>query len=218
VNEDGTEGSLAGKFRFEESEGWNRLSADQALQDRVRRIGMRVIPKYQRELSDDNPAKIAFLFFVTEEHRVNTELRGQLGVVLVASSVAERLKSDDELAAVLADDIAFDLQLQRTKLISHGVWTSVGERAAMTVLAVSGAITAAGGAIAEGVIEHKNEVRLEEERARMALSMMEEAGYDPWVAPEAWRRLQPRKVPKDMTQVDYPHISKYQYEILALQY
>jgi predicted Zn-dependent protease len=176
------------------------------------------VPRYQRELSDKSPAKIAFRFFVTEENWIHSDMRGQIGVILVAKLLVERLTTDDELAAVLADDIAFDIQLQRTRLLSNGAWKNVGEVAAMMAAVAQGAATLVAGAIAEAVITHKMDERLEDERARLALSMMEECGYDPWVAPEAWRRLQPGKVPKDITQVDYPHISKYQYEILALQY
>jgi hypothetical protein len=218
VNEDGTVGTLEGKFSFKESEGWHRLSGDQALQERVRRIGSRVVPEYQRVLPDDNPAKIAFRFYVTEESWIHADMRGQIGIVLLSRPLVERLKSDDELAAVLADDIAFDIQLQKTKLFPNGAWTNVGEAAAMIALAVQGAATLLGGAVAEGVIAHKVEVRLEEERARMALTMMEEHGYEPWAAPEAWRLLQFKKIPKDITQEGYPHISVYQFEILIQQY
>lgn len=218
VNEDGTVGILDGKFKFDESSGWHRLTADHDLQERVRRTGSRLVPEYQRRLADDDPSKIAFRFFVTEEKWMRTDMRGGIGVILVARSVVDRLESDDELAAVLADDIAFDVQLQRAKLLSNGVWESAGEAAAMAAVAAQATGTLVAGAITKAIINREMEERLEEERARMALSMMAEGGYDPWIAPEAWRRLRPRKLPKDLSNQKYPHISEYQFEILSLQY
>jgi hypothetical protein len=59
---------------------------------------------------------------------------------------------------------------------------------------------------------------MEEQRGRVALSLMEDAGYDPWQAPEAWRLLEPKKLPADLNSLKYPNRSGYQLGILNLQY
>ena len=60
--------------------------------------------------------------------------------------------------------------------------------------------------------------KIEEQRGRMALALMADAGFDPWQAPEAWRMLAPIDFPKHPSKLKYPERSKYQLEILQLQY
>ena len=40
---------------------------------------------------------------------------------------------------------------------------------------------------------HEFELHFMRERARMALGVMADAGYDPWQAPEAWRLMDPKE-------------------------
>jgi hypothetical protein len=68
------------------------------------------------------------------------------------------------------------------------------------------------------LIGHEIDVRLQEQRGRMALALMADAGYDPWQAPEAWRRATPKTAPKDWETVKYPNRGGYQLGILNLQY
>ncbi len=60
--------------------------------------------------------------------------------------------------------------------------------------------------------------QMEEQRARVALALMADAGYDPWQAPEAWRLLAPKKRPKDPDSLAYPERSGYQLRFLDQQY
>lgn len=52
----------------------------------------------------------------------------------------------------------------------------------------------------------------------MALALMADAGFDPWQAPEAWRRVVPEELPKDWETVKFPSRGGYQLGILNLQY
>jgi hypothetical protein len=68
------------------------------------------------------------------------------------------------------------------------------------------------------VVKHEIGRKMEEQRGRVALSLMADAGYDPWQAPEAWRLLAPKEPAKDPSKLKYPDRAGYQLEILNLQY
>jgi hypothetical protein len=193
--------------------GWHRVPSDAALQDRVARVGMRVVPAYQKELSKDDPAKIRFRFYAVEEEKVRSEMFCVPGLILIPRQVVERLENDDQLAALLADGVAFNLQLQSTRLRNQELAISAAELAASLIPMPVGIAAYSGGIIAS----HAVEKRLEEQRARMALMFMENGAFDPWQAPEAWRLLAGR-TKNGSTGPVYQDRSGYQLEILNLQY
>jgi hypothetical protein len=43
----------------------------------------------------------------------------------------------------------------------------------------------------------KEQIQMEEQRGRIALALLADAGYDPRQAPEAWRLLDPKHAPAD---------------------
>jgi hypothetical protein len=59
---------------------------------------------------------------------------------------------------------------------------------------------------------------MKQERLRVALALMRDGGFDPWQAPQAWRMLEPKKLPANVASIDYPDSSCYQIQILNLQY
>ena len=69
------------------------------------------------------------------------------------------------------------------------------------VLPFSGVIAVMGPVFGESSPEQQ---LLEEQRGRIALSLMADAGYDPWQAPEAWRLMQPKRLPGDVSALPYP--------------
>jgi hypothetical protein len=206
--------------------GWHRVPADKALQERVLRVGLKVIPLYQRQLADDSPSKIHFRFYAVDDAKIRSEIvcnvgfvvtPNNLGLVLVPQQVVERLGSDDELAAVMADGVAFNMQQQSARLIAE--WRE------LFGAEVAGGIAEAfvpgfyfADEIGGDIVAHKIEMRMEEQRGRVALALLTEAGYDPWQAPEAWRLLAPKKLPGDVSSLKYPSRSGYQLGILNLQY
>jgi hypothetical protein len=62
------------------------------------------------------------------------------------------------------------------------------------------------------------ETVMQKERLRIALALMRDAGFDPWQAPEAWRFIEPKKLPSNLATLEYPDSSCYQIQILNLQY
>ncbi|MGB6193825.1 MAG: hypothetical protein WBF42_15255, partial [Terracidiphilus sp.] len=168
--------------------GWHKVSADPSLQARVQRVGVSLVPMYQKQMAQEQAAKIHFRFYVVEEREIRSELVCSPGLILIPRPVLERLGNDDQLAAVLADGIAFSMQSIRAEEDALKGVLEVGEDAAWFVdpiaaLAVAGTL---------GAVSYEINLRLEKERGRIALTLMTDAGYDPWQAPEAWRLLGPK--------------------------
>jgi len=200
---------------------WHTLPADQPLQQRVHRIGMALVPAYQRAMADDDPSKIHFRFYAFDNDKWHGAVYLLDGAVLVPKQIAERLKSDDQLAAVLGDGVAYNLQRQAAKQVAmnRAAWgVAAGELAGAFV---PGLGTAA--IVTSMVVDHKSgDSRsgdtLLGERLRIALALMNDAGYDPWQAPEAWKLLVPKKLPANLASLTYPDASRYQIGLLNLQY
>jgi hypothetical protein len=196
---------------------WHTLPADQPLQQRVHRIGMALVPAYQRAMADDDPSKIHFRFFAVD----NSKLQGAVclldGAVLVSKQTVDRLKSDGELAAVIADGVACNLQRQAARTVV-AMRTELGVDIGIDIASAFVPGPGLGAMLGPGVVKSDDATVMQEERLRIALALMNDAGYDPWLAPEAWRLAVPRKLPADLASLTYPDISCYQIGILKLQY
>jgi hypothetical protein len=192
---------------------WHTLPADQPLQQRVHRIGMALVPAYQREMADDDPSKIHFRFFAIDDNKLHGNVNLLDGAVLVSKQTVERLTSDDQLAAVIADGVAYSLQRQAAQEVKMNRIAWGAEIAQMFVPGVGFAMLAANG-IAGG----DPETLMKQERLRVALALMRDAGFDPWQAPEAWRIVDLKKIPANLASLAYPDNSCYQIQILSLQY
>ncbi len=196
---------------------WHTLPADQPLQQRVHRIGMALVPAYQRDMADDNPSKIHFRFFAVD----NNKWRGAVclldGAVLVPTQTVERLSNDDQLAAVVADGVACNLQRQTARTVM-AMRKDLGVDIALDIAGAFVPGLGFAAMLAPGSFTSKAEVSMEEERLRIALALMCDAGFDPWQAPEAWRLLAPKKLPANLALLTYPDSSCYQLGILKLQY
>jgi hypothetical protein len=218
VSEDGELGEFEGKFHSDQMKGWHLLTADTSVQQRARAIGIKLIPEYQNQLPIKDPSKIAYRFFVVDEPFIHTCIVGKLGVILVPRVVLDRLKADDQLAAVLADGIASQFQLQREQIPSIASFDQISSLAGAASVFALETTTVIGGGIVKGVVDHEAEVRLEAERARIALQLLDNAGYDPRQAPDAWRLLSPGKLPKDLSKIESPRLSRVEAGILHTQY
>lgn len=186
---------------------------DEALQQRIQRIGMAVVPAYQKELPDDSPSKIHFRFVATDNEKYHWENCTSNGLILVPKLVIDRLTRDDQLAAVLADGVAFNLQRQAVRVYGEGHLLEGIQNSGYFFLPV-GLAAVAGSR----TVERKMLYTMEEQRGRVALALMSDAGYDPWQSPEAWRLLAPKHVPVDVNSLHYPENSGYLLNILSLQY
>jgi hypothetical protein len=206
-----------GRVKLGGFRGWEKVPANQALQDRVRHVGMRVIPAYQRELPGNHPSKINFRFYAVDAEKIRSEVCSFDGLILIPTQVVQRLKNDDQLAAVLADGVAYNLQRQGARFVAAN---RIGEGAELAG-DVAGAFVPGLGlvtAIGSGVAETRMLTAMDEQRGRVALSLLADAGYDPREAPEAWRLLGPKHLPTDLSALKYPAHSGYQLGILKLQY
>ena len=204
-----------GSVRFGTMRRTYKIPADNALQSRIRRTGMSLVPEYQKQLANGDPAKIPFRFYAFDAPKIRTEICSHEGTILVPLQMLDRLRSDDQLAAVLADGIAYNIERQAARLVADNR-AVLGSGAAGDVVGafVPGVGLAAwlGGA----AVSYKIGRQMEEERSRVALGLMAAAGYDPNAAPETWRLLAPKKMPMDASQLKYPDRSGYQLAILYL--
>jgi hypothetical protein len=207
------------KVRYSEAGGpcgWHRVPANQTLQERVERIGMRLVPVFQKELAPEIPSRIPFRFYAVADDRIRSVFACNVGLVLVPKNVVERLQNDDQLASVLADGVAFNLQRQLVTispldLVAGGLDVSAFIPALFPAWYIAGDVTA-------GLVGHELEVRLQRKIARNALQLIADAGYDPWQAPEAWRLLDSDAHPTSIQSMKYTREGKYQLSILKLQY
>jgi predicted Zn-dependent protease len=183
-------------------------------QEHIRRLGMKMVPQYQRDLPVNDPAKIPFRFYAVEEQEIRSAIFCGNGLVLVPVEVMNRLQNEDQLAAVLADGVAGVLQ-QQVANARRFTFTlkDAEESAAYALLVFAGPLPEAGGLT---VLQKVNSNVTERERGRMALAFMTDAGFDPRQAPEAWRLLAPGHLPKDRAKLKYPERSRYlQYNLDA---
>lgn len=190
------------------------ISKDEALKSRVRRIGMTLVPAYQKQLPADDPAKIQFDFIAVKNPGREEYLSlDPGGVILVPAELAARFENDDQLAAVLADGIAYSLQQEPP-------WIIQMNRANLEWAGALGAASLVpyAGLVAGGAYTYEVEKAQKEQRWRVALELMADAGYDPWQAPEAWRLAAPGKLPADTSKLKYPDRSGYQFAILNRMY
>ncbi len=215
IDFDGSFGSDRGTRKMEDAGGcgWNPVVEDGAMQAHVRKVGRSLIPDYQRDLEFDDPAKIPFRFYVIVEKDIRSDLACHRGLVTIPLEVVERLQNDDQLAAVLADGIAAHIQIPPEREFSELGLLSVAEIATRSIPAVN-----LGTSAAQIVIAKDSMNKMDDDRGRVALGLMADAGYDPWQAPEAWRLLAPRELPANLAKLKDPARSGYLKEILGLEY
>ena len=199
LDADGRLMSLHTKVRYSDAGGycgWHTVPADLELQQRVRRVGALVIPSFQRQLASGDPGKIPFRFYAVDEKKIRSDIFCNDGLILVPRQVVGRLKNDDQLAALLADGVAFYLQVRSARVLAEYRDLLGIEVAGYVASAFAPGVDLATD-VGVGVMQHEIEIKMQEQRGRMALALMKDAGYDPWQAPEAWRLLAPKELPKD---------------------
>jgi len=219
LDADGSFRSVHAKFRLDKLNGncgWHWAPVDEQLQHRVARIGASLVPVYQKQLPENDRARIPFRFYVVRQPDFRFDFGCSTGLILISEEVASRLRSDDQLAAVLADGIAANIEWQSARLVAEQ-WSITGAELGADVAGqfTGWALLAGEGT---GLAENVLAKHLMEQRGRMALAIMADAGYDPWAAPEAWRLLAPRKLPGNTGNLKYPSRSNYLLTILRLNY
>ena len=173
------------------------------MQARVERIGQSLIPAYQRALPDSDPTKIHFRFQLIDSTESHYALTTPSGVVLVPRQVVERMQNDDQLATVLADNIAVAFEKEGLRSITANTVRSIAAGAITAGVILLGPAEFFGGLIAE---DHASKAidRTIQQSGRVSLCLLHDAGYDIAQAPLAWWLLAPKK-PASIDQIKMPH-------------
>ncbi len=195
--------------------GKGQIPADAALQQRVQRIGERLIPACQKDLAKDDPQKIDFHFYAFNDKGLHHAVGSPDGSVVIPEQVVAKLQNDDQIAAVLADGIAQALERQMLtgapKRASAGAMIALGGMPFVGPLA--GIAMESGGLYA---MHNAGEVS-QLQSARVSLSLMHDAGYDVRQAPVAWQILSSKDANDSSTKAPSPQAT-YLLSIIGQEY
>ncbi len=162
---------------------------DDAMQSRLNAIGEKLIPRYMRDLPDTDPGKINFRFQLVDKDDWHDAMPLPSGIILVPHQVVKRTQNDSQLATVLADNIAAVLEEQ--------AWRdqpALQKKRAAYLSGTAGGLfvpgLGLGTYVSTGLVGSKIEQHREEQRGRVSLGLVKDAGYDIHQAPLAWLRLE----------------------------
>jgi len=183
--------------------------SDPAMQARADGILKTLIPSFQRHLPDDDPRKIRFRIELTADKKWNRVTPLPSGVILIPHQVVERLNNDSQLAAVIADAIAFTMENEAFRM--RGVVPGVAVASFAYLNPLTGPLIAWGATdIARSEIERVRD----EQSDRVGLGLLRDAGFDIDQAPLAWWLLA-SKTSKPISKILMPHRAGYLYRILG---
>jgi len=162
---------------------------DQSVQEYVTRIGQQLIPSYQRELAETDPAKIPFRFFVVQNKEPNAFALAN-GVVVIHSGLFDVLENEAQFAAIVGHEIAHAVQEHTWRQEQH-------QKGTRTALAIGAAFAAAYGQYAlrdtltlvQAAMQNGYARNLENQADRLGIEYMVNAGYDPREAPRVWKMM-----------------------------
>lgn len=190
---------------------------DHAMQARVSAIGEKLIPHYQRDLPTSDPTRINFRFQLVDRGSWRQPLTLGSGITLIPFQLVERMQSDAQLAAILSYSIAMVLERQAvdTQVSVAALTASAGVATAGILVPPVGAALLAYDAVSVPFAIHGiHLLKLQEqERLRVSLDLLNDAGYDIDQAPIAWWLLDSKK--KDIHQISIPQQSTYLYQVLG---
>ncbi len=195
--------------------GKGRIPADADLQQRVQRIGERLVPACQKDLAKDDPQKIDFQFYAFDDKGLRQAVGSPDGLVIIPMQVVERLQNDDQIAAVLAEAVA--------QVLERELLTAAPKRASGMAMIAMGGMPFVGplaGIAMEsgGLYQMHNAGQVSQlQSERVSLSLMHDAGYDVREAPRAWQILS-SKNPKDSVKSAPTEQSAYLLSIIGQEY
>lgn len=192
-------------------------SADTAMQARLTRIGVSLIPKYQMALAKTDPTRIDFRFQVLDDNKDTAKWRDARtlpnGIILIPHLAVERMQNDSQLAAVLADNIACALEKQplaKNEMGKKMTLAQIAGAAGGIFIPGLGLATSVGNAAAANHMLHESE----DQSGRVSLWLLKDAGYDIYQAPMAWWLLAPKK-PKAIVDTPLPRRAANLYQFLG---
>src|SRR6202789_114327 len=186
---------------------------DDAMQQRVDAIGARLIPPFQRMLSEGDPSKINFRFQLVDQKKLRDGLALPSGIILVPYQVVLRLQNDTQLATVLADGIATAIEKEGLRELP-----AKERMKALQIAGTAGGIFVPGLGVVTGFANHamKNNIdrHAEAQSGRVSLGFLHDAGFDITQAPVTWWLLASTK-PKDLKDIKMPFRTSALYGILG---
>jgi len=177
---------------------------DDVLQARIEKIGNSLVPAYQRALPASDPARIDFRFQLIDTKLFGNTFTLPNGIILVPHETAEKTENDSQLAAVLADGIAGVLERQEYRL-DWKIKLAYASALTTPILPLGGI----GDNVAMEI-----QKRAMEQRIRVSLGLLQDAGYDISQAPMVWWLLATGK-PDEASGTEVPERAAYLYRILA---
>ena len=188
---------------------------DDAMQARVERIGQSLVPAYQRALPDGDPAKINFRFQVIDLKYLRDAVNMPSGVIVIPFQIVERMQNDYQLATVLADNIAENLEKDALRIRPLAIGSTAGTVAQLATMTVPfvGLATTLGSIGLDGSAAHVVSLQLAQS-GRVSLCLLHDAGYNIEQAPLAWWLLA-GKPGKPIDHVDVPPRAATLYTMLG---
>ena len=183
---------------------------------RIERIGQSLVPAYQRSLDPADPTRIHFRFQVVDLPKHPQVVTLPSGIVLVPVQLLDRLTNDSQIAALLSQGIADaiekdDLRLRPTKYKARA--------ASLTALAaapfVPGVLIATE--LGSGRVEAHVLKLQREQRDRVSLCLLNDAGYDLSQAPMTFWLLAPEK-PTSIDNIPLPAQAAHLYQLLGTSF
>ena len=157
-----------------------KLDPDPIMTQRVNNVGQKIAAVSDRK-------EVKYSFRVIDKDDVNAfALPG--GYVFVFKGLVDKVSSDDELAGVIAHEIAHVVARHSIKRLQG----SVGYDILMILMAVSGAGRQDAGRIDSAFAQLIMSYSREDEALadKLAIKYLKEAGYDPWAIVSLLKKLQ----------------------------
>lgn len=165
-----------------------KFANDRVLQQYVTTLGNKLVPRYQKDIPLDNPARITFRFAVIEDESFNAFALPD-GAIFVHTGLLKRVTNEAQLASILGHEIAHVTHEHTRKLKENPmtIWGGLGMIVGGAIL--GGKAGAQIGAIAANATANKYSRTAEDEADRAGLFYMTQQGYDPREATKVWAEV-----------------------------
>lgn len=185
---------------------------DPAMQARVTRIGMSLVPSYQRSLPPGDPTHIDFRFQLVDLKEIPDAIALPSGIIQVPYQIA-RVLNDSQLATVIATNIGTVLQKQSLRFLPTAKALSAAN---ITGVAAGLFVPFVGLGTMIGTSMKENAVlkAAREQDQREAMGLLQDAGYDLNEAPVAWWLLHSNQK-RPMPNGNMPPAAEYAYHLLG---
>lgn len=164
-----------------------KVLPEKEVQEYVEKLGHSLIPKYQRELPEEDENKIPFAFNVVYEKGLNASAY-PTGTVIIHHDVFNELENEAQLAFILSHEIAHATQEHSVRAMNK----DKGKRTGLFIgrvfaIAMGYGLLARALTLTQAAMENGYARNQENQADRIGLSYMLAAGYDLREAPRAWK-------------------------------